>query len=444
MYQPDYNKDYFLSSKITALTNGVIQELNNPNKHTIRDYEDILRNPWARACCQLKALRATVSIGEYQHENKDIQNFIKENIENMNGSLPDIVGRLCSAMPFGHSVAEIGFKKRKEFKKIKYSLDGINILDPRRVRYAGNLGKITHVKFNDGIREVWIPYKKCIHITNGLVTNYNERTAYGDPECEIAFPFVKLYSVIMSEMAVSAKTLATGILVGLADSDNTVYLYDKYNQPIKDANGRPIAVNAVQHLAEQLKQLENHSHIVTDKKNQVTALQIPAGEQFWSLSVNLLKENIMASFITPTMVFNEGSGALGMATVSTKQLSVFDASIEAIVKQIRDELIEKVFRPLILWNFGTQKNYGSFEVSAVTDPNNESLIVNNLMMAFGQGLIQQTDIDALNLLRDKLKLPPLTQEQLYIQQQMAMIQQQQQMTMQNPNAQQEDPNVPYP
>jgi hypothetical protein len=420
------NNDYFLTSKITGLTNGVIQELNNPNKHTIKDYEEVLRNPWAKACVQLKALRATVSIGEYQHSNKDIQKFIKENIENMNGSLPDIVGRLCSAMPFGHSVAEIGFRKSKSFRKIKYRLDGINVLDPKRVRYAGHYGAISHVKFNDGIREVWIPYNKCLHITNGLVTNYNERTAYGDPECEVAYPFIKLYSVIFSEMAVSAKTLATGILVGLADSDNTVYLYDQYNQPIKDSSGNPIAVNAVQHLAEQLKQLENHSHIVTDKKNQITALQIPAGEQFWSLAINLLKENIMASFITPTMVFNEGSGALGMATVSAKQLSVFDASVEAIVKQIRDQLIEKIFRPLILWNYGSQENYGTFEVTAVTDPNNESLLINNLMMAFGQGLIPQTDTEAINALRDKLKLSPINKEQQDQQEQLNMMQQQEQ------------------
>lgn len=440
-YTPDYINNNFLSSRITGLTNSVIQELNNPNKHTIKEYEEILKNPWARACCQLKALRATVSIGEYQHENKDIENFIKENIENMNGSLPDIIGKLCSSMPFGHSCGEIGIKKKKIFRKIKYTLDGINILDPKRLRYAGHYGKITHVRYYDGQRDVWIPYDKCIHITNGLITNYNERSAYGEPECEVAYPFVKLYSVIFSEMAIAAKTLATGILVGLADSDNTVYMYDKFGNVKKDENGKPIAINGVQHLADQLKQLENHSHIVTDKKNTVTALQIPAGEQFWNLAITLLKENIMASFITPTMVFNEGSGALGMATVSAKQLSVFDASVEAIVKQIRDQLIEKVFKPLILWNFGTQSSYGSFEVTSVTDPANESLMINNLMMAFGQGLIPNTDFDAINALRDKLNLAPLSSYQKTEQQMMQDLQNQQ-MGMTDPNVQNTEEQYP--
>jgi hypothetical protein len=418
--------NYFLTSQITGLTNGVIQELTNPNKHNIKDYEDVLRNPWAKACVQLKALRATISLGEYQNKNKDIQEFIINNIENMNGSLPDIVGRLCSAMPFGHSCAEIGFKAKKTFRKITYSLDGINILDPKRIMYAGRYGQITHVRYNDAVRQVWIPYKKCIHITNGLVTNYNERTAYGDPECEVAFPFVKLYSVIMSEMAISAKTLATGILLGLADSDNTVYLYDKYNNPLKDNNGKIITVNAVQHLAEQLKQLENHSHIVTDKKNQVTALQIPAGEGFWNLAINLLKNDIMAAFVTPSMVFSEGSGAMGVASLSARHLSILDATVEAIVKQIRDQLIEKIIRPLIIWNFGKQDSYGEFVVTSSSDPNADSMLISNLVMAFGQGLIPQTDIGALNVLRDKLKLPPLTQEEQSNMQMMQMMQQMQQ------------------
>jgi hypothetical protein len=428
-YNNNNNNNYFLTSKITGLTNGVIQELNNPNKHTIKDYEEVLRNPWARACVQLKALRATISIGDYQNENKEIQEFINDNIENMDGSLPDIVGRLCSAMPFGHSCAEIGFKVKKSFRNKKYTLQGINILDPKRIRYAGHYGNITHVKYYDGIRDVWVPYEKCLHVTNGLITNYNERTAYGDPECEVAYPFIKLYSVILSEMAVSAKTLATGILVGLADSDNTVYLYDKYNQPLKDSSGKPISVNAVQHLAEQLKGLENHSHIVTDKKNTVTALQIPAGENFWNLSLQLLKNDIMAAFITPSMVFSEGSGAMGVASLSARHLSILDATVEAIVKQIRDQLIEKVIRPLIVWNFGEQKKYGEFVVTSVSDPNQESLLINNLVTAFAQGLVPQTDVVALNVLREKLKLPPID---IAEQERMQMLQMQMQQNMQAP------------
>lgn len=429
--QPSY-----LTARITGLTTSVIQELNNPNKHTIRDYESILQNPIAAACVKLKALRATISLGEYQHKNKDIQKFILNNIENMQGSLADIVGRLCSAMPFGFSCGEIAFYPHKTLRRTEWRLQGINILDPKRVRFAGHYGDITHVKYNNGIREIWLPYNRAIHITNGLVTNYNERTAYGDPECEVAYPFVKLYSLILSEMAVSAKTLATGILVGLADSDNTVYLYDKYGKVMTDpSTGQPYMMNAVQHLGEQLKNLENHSHIVTDKKNQVTALSVPAGEQFWNLALQLLKNDIMLSFVTPAMVFSEGSGSLNMASLGARQISILDATVEAIVKQIRDQLIEKVIRPLIQWNFGTQETYGEFVVTSSSDPNQESLLLQNMITAFSMNLVPQTDVLAINVLREKLKLPPLTLEQINQMQLLNTAMQTQQATMQQDPAQ---------
>ena len=144
---------------------------------------------------------------------------------------------------------------------------------------------------------------------------YNERSAYGNAECEVAYPYVHLYNLIMSEMSISAKTLATGILVGLANSDDTVQLYDDKGNIIKDPRtGEPFKINAVQHLAQQLENIENHNHIVTDKKNTITNLQVSAGEQFWSVARQILREDIMASFITPSMILSEGSGAMGVAT----------------------------------------------------------------------------------------------------------------------------------
>ncbi|GAA6622857.1 hypothetical protein [Scytonema sp. NUACC26] len=411
----------FLSSRITALTTNVIQELSNPNKHSIEEYLEILKNPWAAAAVDIKAQRAANSLGEYQHKNKEVEKFIKDNIENMVGSLPDIVATLTGAMPFGHMAAEIGFRRKKKFRKVEWRLDGFNVLDPSRLQYAGHYGRLTHVKYNDTNREIWIPYDKVIHITNGLATNFNRRTVYGNPECEVAYPYVKLYSLIMQEMAISAKTLATGILLGLADADNTILVTDpNTGEPIRDRNGQPLKRDAVFHLAEQLKLLENHSHIVTDKKNAVSALQIPAGEQFWTISEQMLKRCILAAFRVPSMVLDEGSGAMGMATLSVKHMTILDATVEAVVKQIRDNLIEKVCRPLIIWNFGTQDDYGSFEITATSDPQTDSLITQNLMSAMSMGLINQTDMTAQNALRERLKLPPITPE---MQQQQAMQQQ---------------------
>lgn len=77
-------------------------------------------------------------------------------------------------------------------------------------------------------------------------------------------------------------------------------------------------------------------------------------------------------------------------------------------------MIEKVIRPLIILNFGYQKSYGKFTVSVNTDPQQENLITQNLITAFSMGLVNpKTDIGAINTLREKLKLSPLTIEEQF-------------------------------
>lgn len=427
------NNNYFLTSKITALTTGVVQELANPNKHTIEEYIEILRNPWADACLNIKTQRAAASLGEYRHSNPLIKEFIDENIANMEGSLCDIVATLAEACAYGFMCAEIGKKKVRKNFKTRWALAGFNILDPARVQFAGHFGKPTYLKYRDSSRDIWLQNNKFIHIVHGS-SKFNRRSTYGKPECETAFPAVKAYNLILSEMTISAKTLATGILYGQADTDATV----EY-EGILDSNGRPITKNAVRALADSLMNLENHSHIVTDKKHNITALQIPAGEQFWNLAEQILRRNIFASFGVPSMVIDEGTGALATATLSTKHLSVLDSKINSVVKQIQDQLIEKVFRPLIIFNFGVQKDYGKFEIETANDPQTESMAIQNLITAFSMGLLNQGDIPAVNVLREKLGLTEITPQQ---QQEQAFLQQQLTLLQGGGGQEEQQPNVP--
>jgi hypothetical protein len=435
--------DSFLTSRITALTTWFIQELGHPHKHTMREYLEILQNPFAKACVTIKAQRAALSLGEYQHKDKTIESFVRENFANMNQSLSDVVTGLCGAMPFGHMTAEIGFKRKRTFRKVEYHLEGFNILDPERTYYAGHVGKLTHVKYFDRVREVWVPYDKCIHITNNLVLNFNRYFAYGSPECEVAYPYVKLYNIIMQECAISAKTLATGIIVGRADSDNTVMAVDQWGKQVLDSSGRPIKKDAVLALAEQIRELENHAYLVTDKRNEVTALQVPAGEQFWSVVESILRRQIFVAFNVPSMVLDEGSGSMATATLSVKHMTILDATVEAVVNQIRDQLIQKVCRNLIIWNFGQQEDYGNFNVEASSDPNSDSMIAQSLMSAISMGIFDKTDLTVMNSLRDRLKLPPTTIEQMQNQQDLQNAMQQMQ-PQPEANPQPEEMQQQYP
>lgn len=402
-----------ISSRLGELTNAVLEDLTEPTrKYKLKDLVLALeQDPVTYACTQLKSSRAINSFGTYSHENKEIDEWVNAQFEEMNISFSELVGRLSSALPLGFAVCENIFKKNKTAKSFSWELDTFHFLNPEKVKFQVTKGDLSSIKFTESNGEVKIPYWKCTHITNGLSTNFGRKYAYGSPELIRAFPFIKLKQLIFAEMGVSAKTLATGILVGRADSNNVVQLKDEFGRPISDGKGNYLTISAVESLAKQFKMIENHSRIVTDKTNEITTLQVPNGAGFWSMALQLCDEQIMRSLLTPETIWREGSSALGLGALSQTQLSVFDSSIDSINKQIRESLIEKVIKPLIKWNFGAQKNYGKFEHIIANDPQNEAFIIQNIFSAIGSGILDGQDLEVQNLIRKKLGLNMISPEE---------------------------------
>jgi hypothetical protein len=373
----------------------------------IQDLIKILdKAPVAYACIELKAARATKLLGEYNHPNKEIEKWIKNNFSNMDSTLEDLVGFLTSCLPFGFSVAEIIFQAKTIQKRTEWRLKGFHYLCPDLITFQTYKGNLIGIKYSDGGKEVKIDYRKCIHITNGLCTKFGKKSVYGNPELKRAYPYIKLKQLLFAEMGVAAKTLATGIIVGKADSNLQI---EK-----KDSKGNIIrTLTATENLAEELSLLENNSKIITDKANDIMTLGVPAGEQFWNLGKTLVDEQIMRAFLVPQMIWSEGSGALGIGALSNTQLSILDSSISSVVKRIQDKILETVIRPLIIYNFGYQESYGEFKFKAPPDVNSENIITQNLMTALSTGLFAPTtDLVAFNELRKRLNLPEMSSQDI--------------------------------
>jgi len=416
-----------ISNSVIRLTQNAITEINNPdNRNSTRDYIDFLeRDPVAKSCMELKALRATIAIGNYIHKNEVYQKWIRTNFELMEGSLTSLVGQLCSAMALGFAVAEIvvepGFDR-------EWRLKGFNILDPRYITFAGSKGKIQYVYYNDGYSQTKkIPYRKCIHVVGGFTTNFND--PFGSAECKRAFPYFKAKQAILSEMCVAAKNNATGVWVGLADSNDRVQLFKADGTPMKSYDGSDVVVSATQSLHEQLKQIENSSVIVTDLKNRIEPRQLSAGEQFWNISLDFLNRQISQAFHVPSLIFNEGSSAIGLGQVSNQQKSVLDSTVEAIVLQIKENILEKVIKPLLAYQFGYVDDYGDFEPQVVHDMQTNSLTLNNIVTAASMQLISIQNPEVQNKVLDLLGLPPLTVEEIDTRKQNELLQQYQQTQM---------------
>jgi hypothetical protein len=405
-----------ISSSLNSITQTFLQEVSN-NDPKLIDYLKMARkDPLVRSCIELKCLRAALMLGKYSHEDAFIERWVQENFDGMRGSLTHIVGRLASAMALGFSGGEIVFTDEILGQ---WRLKNINILDQTRISFEGKNGEIFFLRYRESTGKVKkIPYPKIIHVVNGFSSNIGEHDmVYGDPESGTAYQYYKAKQAILTEMMISAKNSASGMWLGKADSNETVQIVDSQGNPRFNSDGTPMVQSAVHALAQQLLNLENNSVLVTDNKNQVMPLIPTTKEATWQMYITILENGIMKSYGIPEMTFREG---VSFSNLSRQKKTILDAQIESVVAQIRDQLVEKIVKPLLIWNFGVTKNFGTFKMDEIEDQESISLRVQNIISAVSSQILPAQNINIQNALYDSLGLPTVTKEesQTYLQEQL--------------------------
>lgn len=414
------------SSKISKLSDSTIQEISWPGKYTIEDLLNFIHNdPHAKSCVDVKCLRAANTFGVYQHTKPEITDFLQDMFGNMRDTLKKAVAELAIAPALGFSVAEINFRMDKQSY---LKLESIYPLSLDRVKFKGAKGYIEYVLYNDRHKSnIHIPYKKIIHVTNSAATTFND--PFGNAEAGVAYKFWKAKIAVLADMIVSIKNLATGILVGRVDSAamiNATYT-DGCGNTLLGRDNQPIKKNAAQVMYEKLANVENNSIIVTDKANEITAITVPDGSPSWNFALTELNKNIYRAFGVPQLIFEEGSGSIGIATLSVKQSTLLDANIEVIVNQIQDQIIEKVCKPIIINNFGKQKDYGKFTIDSSSDPGVEMQQLQNIFTAVSMGILSADDPVINNRIRGLLGLPLQTEQEIEEAKALKQLEQQSQM-----------------
>ena len=416
-----------ITSEIFRLADVTLTEISNLEGKDIDEYiKYVTKEPVARQCINLKAMRAAVTFGRYEHDNKEIQEFVQTMFDEMDGGLEKVVGQMASAMPFGYSCCEIVWLYMKPIRK--WVIKKFVFLDPRRVMFKGGKGRIEYLIYRDRTRK-YVPYYKILHTVNGNALDFND--PFGIPEAKSALPYIKFKNSILSDMLIAGKNLATGILVGKVNSTKPVNVYNNDGTP-KQVNGANQKLTAAQAMAMQFNNLENNSYLVTDIENEVQSLQVGDGSQFWQYSLNLVDNYIKSAFNVPQMMFTGQSQTMGPggATISNQQMNIMDASIGAIVQQLQEQMIEKAIRPLIDVNFGPQKDYGKFVPGKHEDPNIEMNRLGQLISAVSMGILSADDMEVQNKIRHLLELPKISMKekmaQLQLQMQLQSMQTQQQ------------------
>lgn len=418
-----------IASTLNVFASSAIKEIGNPSEIRLSDYKKAMANdPTISISSSLLIMRGSILIGNYNHPNKEYKEFINNNLKDIRSSYIQIIQQLLTAIFYGFSCAEVVWK----VKNRKYYLDTIIPLDPELVRFKGINGELECVKYLEETDKT-IPKHKIIHITFGVGQAMN--TPYGRPLLRAIWPYYKSKISLLQDLIVAGKISSTGIIWAQTDINKKVSIMDTNNQYRKDNQGNHIQTTQGQILAKQLANLDSNSFIITNTDG-TTISRLPADGSTFNFiqSIEFLDKFIRRGLGIPDLAFSsEGIGSGVTATFVNKTYNLIDNVLHGVIDTIKDQLIEKVAKPLIIANYGVQDNYGSFEYTQDVDPMMQMQLANTISSLVSIGVLDAADESVIAKLREYVLLPPITPEELAAKKQMKELQDQAQMQQLDPS-----------
>lgn len=378
-------------------------------------------DPISSICISFKAMRAVTALGEYAHKDSDarimpsgrttITEWIRGNFESMRGSIVNTTRKMqaqCYAL--GFSVAQIVWTNDEQGFGREWRLKAVNVLDPRRVELfvirGGEIVGINYRKIDGDL--VFIAYQNLLHIYTDSIEGNNPR---GDAATRRASPYFKARQLLFQAWAIAGQKQATGTTVIQAPNDEVVVETDEIGKPLENPDGSPKTISALESAKRQGQRLENNSILVTSLANKVFNLMGSAGEGFFNTATIALKKEIMLCYGVPSTIFDDTASGIGNSGINAGHRLVVDVQIDAIVLEFKEQLLEKIVRPLLRWNMGVRNDFGNFATEKFLDPSLAATRVSNLITALSTGAIDANDLDAINRLREDLGIPPISKEQ---------------------------------
>lgn len=91
---------------------------------------------------------------------------------------------------------------------------------------------------------------------------------------------------------------------------------------------------------------------------------------------------------------------------------MLDSQIEDTIEMVRNQILEMIIAPLLGANFGIkqQDDLGSFKTDKFLPPENAQMRANLISSGMLQGIIESTDLSAINQYRADAGLDPVSAE----------------------------------
>lgn len=341
----------------------IIGYINNPDP--VSYYREMVQtDATVAACLEFVSLAVVSKLGEYTHPDKDIQDFVRANFEQLEGSFVDTCKSLMSFLWAGYAVAEIV----TDVKDDRVWLHSLPILPAENVRFkldedpgSLNYGSLAEVIQNPQmVSEAHLPAEKCLIIRNDYPGSA-EQSPYG-------LSRLKCILSIYAAKVEAEKNWAYAL--GRYGSPILQYELENPAQKVKTSDGR--IMTAFEQAQEQVNAAGELKGVVSFKGNNLQMIYPPAGiGEGFKKACDYYNRLIMRGLLIPSLLFDNGD--TGSYSLGQEHYKLFDVSLDAILSILTEAILEQLVRPLIDWNFGEQEDYGSFEVKATSLDTEEKL-----------------------------------------------------------------------
>ena len=204
--------------------------------------------------------------------------------------------------------------------------------------------------------DIEIPAEKCIIKTYG-----DNSTPYGKSLLRKCYRWWRFKNAIPKMWAKALERFGMPLLVGKASSPKVTNM-----------------------LEEALEGVNTRAYLITDKDSSVEPVYTAGGSlgDGYVEAEEMCDKMIFRSMFLPSLLNSGEKG--GSYSLGQVHMNIFNVTVNALASDYIDIELEHVWRPLIEWNFGEQRSYGSFttnEAVSADDKKTMSEMILNLSNA---------------------------------------------------------------
>lgn len=301
-------------------------------------------------------LMVTGLIGEYRNSDETVQDGILDMLKNLDSqstigmgqSMIEIWLNSCAFMPYGFQFGVPIY----EIKKTGSRLKEVVFLEQELTQFEGTKRQIQNAIYQ-GNTSYKIPYVQGYHLINqSNITPGNN--PYGVRLGDRALPDWEAYKIMQQSYVVVAQKQATKLLWAKTDTSGQVMTGGTEAEPVYTPN------NVLMQRA--LEGAANSDALVIDTEDEVGAVDHTTDGQFFLEGFHLLDSRRFRNFYHAPTMFSASLSGVGQSNLSDVQQQNTLRMADGKAVYITQTFVKHVLRPLIIYLYGEQPDYGYFEI----------------------------------------------------------------------------------